>query len=295
MSNVIPNYARSAVLFNTVNQLVGPERSRANIISKDTKPRDKPTHAERKVTYKFRKEAEETVRYISRRTEVPYPVVPCLNNFGCYSEYLDNYERYINIVKIIDNVNDSRFNKSSNIESSLISDFIRKRIEKNQRKHLKRSQKRAENKSPDSVVKIKLPTEEVAEQVPLKSTLTEPTPQIKTPIAQKHHSIVEVNKEKEQVLHNIVNKIEKATCKLEELKTQPIQILHVHDGPAHHVLKRDTATGFESKALTVRQPTQNQPAKREVCKWCSKVKAPYLSPCTKHPNGTHNWLLQPEP
>lgn len=242
-----------------------------------TKQRLQQTHAEKSVTTPAKSKHSDTVRYIGLRTQVPYPVVPQLSAHNNYEEYIKSYERFLSIIPQIDIINLKRLNGEAQTEpEQRLNEFIQRRILKNQKRHAARVSRPPT--TPDSNPDIKHPQKAASINEKIAAKLAE----------QQAIQVVQT-KLVEPIVEN-TKIVKEAISKMETLRTQPIQILHVKTPETRTTIKEDKATGFRSyNTKSKPELVAIAPKATKQCKWCNETDRQYLPPCAKHPNGTHSW------
>lgn len=208
------------------------------------RPREKSTKAERDITHPAVGTMRKSLKYITYNSLVPYPCAPQAPSKDQYGSYINNYEQYARTIQMIDAINTARINgKVQPPKEFEISEFIQRRIAANKRKHLKRAQKQAQH-----VVK---PEEGTEQPFVVQATIKE------LPIKTKEVKIVEKLDENLEALNTAIEK-------MENLKTQPIQVVKIKDKRAIICALNDTATNYQSLTTAIKAPIERSNRMRRI-------------------------------
>jgi hypothetical protein len=187
MSSHISKIMPGVVAVKPRSQLGGPDRNRAKPLITTTEhsvvQRKQPTITEKRLTNNIKILRN---KLLTRYSQISYPTPPTLSDD--YDKYLEHFNKYLDIVKIVDSMNNCRDQKVEpkdeiykNVEA-----FIERRAAANQRRQERRLAKK--NNAPPS-----------------------PNNEIKDPITTPTMAII-------KAMDEVVDKVA-------ELRSQPIQIL----------------------------------------------------------------------
>jgi len=199
-------------------------------------------------------------------------VVPQLSAHTNYEEYIKSFESFLRIIPQIDAINHKRLTGDITTEpQERLSEFIQRRILKNQKRHAARASR------PPKTNDVTTPQKAVSKPEQIAANMAE-----KQAIKAVQHELVA------PIVEN-TKMVKEAITKLETLRTQPIQILHVKTPESRTTIKEDKSTGFRS-TTNVTKPVLMAaiPSTPKQCAWCGETERQYLPPCTRHPCG-HKW------